>query len=520
MISSLERNGPYSSAMNANNKNEKNVWFETHAVERSSDFLACVRTVVKQAKKRHHQQQQQQHNVTSESVNGYSNDSGNQGWWDLDPASLHLHTVSHKADNSTPSSSSSSSLSDERLLDGLSILHTIDDELHHLETLVRRRGLTNDPTNEITQVVHRLQNDTQELARLLSLLVPNNIASTSQRYKHWQQVREWFTERTNKQGERLKEILKVRSNVLMEQANRRKRFQVSSSNTDPLSSSSSSSASVAKNMTGFGAASSSLSTASSSLAWDNPLFAVPSTPIKQTKPTPTPTESIPGLSHDGDGASNVDLDYNQNNEKNQATAIPKTGNGEEYIKIDQKPVAAPSVHNGGYALPYSRPEYGGVPSSNPYGNGLSGYGGYGGGMFQDSSTSVGMRQRRQASASTSTNLVDKDSTSASSDIYFQQQIQQRQQERQTYQRLAEARQAERSLAELGTMFGKMSTLISQQSEVVDKIEDDVEAAIVDVTAGQHQISILYSIKRGNRPLIIKTFALLIFLILFMRFYRR
>ena len=63
-------------------------------------------------------------------------------------------------------------------------------------------------------------------------------------------------------------------------------------------------------------------------------------------------------------------------------------------------------------------------------------------------------------------------------------------------------------------------MISQQSETIDKVEDDVEAAFMDVSAGQEEITVLYSIKKGNRALIIKTFAMLIFLIIFMRFYAR
>jgi syntaxin 5 len=99
-------------------------------------------------------------------------------------------------------------------------------------------------------------------------------------------------------------------------------------------------------------------------------------------------------------------------------------------------------------------------------------------------------------------------------------MQQQQQNRATQDRLQEARQAEKSLVELGTLFGKMSSLISQQSEVIDKIEDDVEAAVLDVAAGHAEITTLYSIKRGNRALILKVFGLLIFFIVFMRLYSR
>ncbi|KAL3938476.1 MAG: hypothetical protein SGARI_001734 [Bacillariaceae sp.] len=66
----------------------------------------------------------------------------------------------------------------------------------------------------------------------------------------------------------------------------------------------------------------------------------------------------------------------------------------------------------------------------------------------------------------------------------------------------------------------MSTLITQQGEQLEKIEDDVECALVDVTAGQEELTKLYSIKKGNRPLIIKTFLILNFLIVFMKAYAR
>jgi syntaxin 5 len=84
--------------------------------------------------------------------------------------------------------------------------------------------------------------------------------------------------------------------------------------------------------------------------------------------------------------------------------------------------------------------------------------------------------------------------------------------------LDQAKQAESTLAELGTLFGKMTHLISAQGEQLEKLEDDVEAAMGDVTAGQEEIQTLYSIKKGNRALIIKVFAILIFFILFMRLY--
>jgi syntaxin 5 len=122
-----------------------------------------------------------------------------------------------------------------------------------------------------------------------------------------------------------------------------------------------------------------------------------------------------------------------------------------------------------------------------------------------------MRQRK---ATTTTTTPNNNNT----DYDMQVQLQEQQQRRDTRNRLQHARQAESTLAELGTLFGKMSSLISQQGEVLEKVEDDVEAALLDVSAGESEIQTLYTIKKGNRGLILKVFGILIFLIIFMRFY--
>jgi t-SNARE complex subunit (syntaxin) len=64
----------------------------------------------------------------------------------------------------------------------------------------------------------------------------------------------------------------------------------------------------------------------------------------------------------------------------------------------------------------------------------------------------------------------------------------------------------------------MSHLIQSQGETLMKIEDDVEAAMDHVEAGREEIIKLYEWTKGNRGLIIKVFSLLIFFIVFMRFY--
>jgi t-SNARE complex subunit (syntaxin) len=70
------------------------------------------------------------------------------------------------------------------------------------------------------------------------------------------------------------------------------------------------------------------------------------------------------------------------------------------------------------------------------------------------------------------------------------------------------------------LYGKMSSVIAEQNETVTLIEDDVEAAHTDVIRGSEQIGILYEIKKGNRPLILKTYGLLIALIVIMKLYAK
>lgn len=67
-------------------------------------------------------------------------------------------------------------------------------------------------------------------------------------------------------------------------------------------------------------------------------------------------------------------------------------------------------------------------------------------------------------------------------------------------------------------FTKMSSLISQQGEVLERIEDDVEAAAGDIDAGHDELVKVYGMTKGNRGLILKVFGILIFLILFMKLY--
>jgi syntaxin 5 len=94
----------------------------------------------------------------------------------------------------------------------------------------------------------------------------------------------------------------------------------------------------------------------------------------------------------------------------------------------------------------------------------------------------------------------------------QEQEQQQQQRKGNSRRMDEAIQVEKTLHELAGMFGKLSALIVNQGETLEKIEDDTVMAGLEVDKGAAEIQKVHRIKRGNRGLIIKVFALLIFLL--------
>jgi hypothetical protein len=451
----------------------------THAVSRSAELLSCAKTAVKIARK--------------------SLASGNPtASWSEHYSVSHLRLYPVEEQQSGPQH--------ESLEDGLSLLRTMEGELKQLEALVRRRGHTNDPTEEITLSVRRLEADTSELLQLINVMIPPT--ARGQRQKHWQMLQKWFQTLATHQGNRLKEILKTRGKVVADQAQRRKQFQPKTATNKAFD------------------------------QWDsNPLFNLPATRVSRQPPAQG-TASAPatgtngGLTHSGPQAG-------------QVAQSNGTANSDAAISVANPNSVQPRGTTNGYSYYHrtsSAPGSGfqSMGYGGSAGNAAAYAGGYGGG------TGTGMRQRRVQG---DTNGSQANSNTASVDP--QQTLQLRHQARQTQHRVNEARQAERSLAELGTLFGKMSvraplaeyskfgystseivshflhylsmayqSLITQQSEVIDKVEDDVEAALVDVAAGQQEITTLYSIKKGNRALIIKTFALLIFFIVFMRFYAK
>lgn len=66
--------------------------------------------------------------------------------------------------------------------------------------------------------------------------------------------------------------------------------------------------------------------------------------------------------------------------------------------------------------------------------------------------------------------------------------------------------------QMGQLFTQMATLVSEQSELITRIEDDVEAGLQETLEAQGHLQTVHDITKGNRGLIIKIFLLLLFFI--------
>lgn len=76
------------------------------------------------------------------------------------------------------------------------------------------------------------------------------------------------------------------------------------------------------------------------------------------------------------------------------------------------------------------------------------------------------------------------------------------------------RQVESTIVELGQIFNQLATMVSEQGELVDRIDANVEDTVGNMSAGQNQLALYYNSISGNRALILKVFGVLLtFLVL-------
>eukprot|EP00667_Euglena_gracilis_P011731 EG_transcript_12005 len=76
------------------------------------------------------------------------------------------------------------------------------------------------------------------------------------------------------------------------------------------------------------------------------------------------------------------------------------------------------------------------------------------------------------------------------------------------------RQIEATISELSGMFQEFARIVAEQDELIMRIDDDVETALVNVERGQNELIRYLNRISGNRNLILKIFGVLFFFILF------
>lgn len=86
-------------------------------------------------------------------------------------------------------------------------------------------------------------------------------------------------------------------------------------------------------------------------------------------------------------------------------------------------------------------------------------------------------------------------------------------------RAQDARSVEGTIAELGGMFTRMAALVAEQGDVIARIDADTEDAAVNVEAGAAELAKFYASVKANRGLILKLFAVLVFVILLFAIFR-
>jgi syntaxin 5 len=86
----------------------------------------------------------------------------------------------------------------------------------------------------------------------------------------------------------------------------------------------------------------------------------------------------------------------------------------------------------------------------------------------------------------------------------------------TYQeaRADAVRQVESTILELGQIFNQLATMVSEQGEMVERIDSNIEETVANMDAGHNQLLVYYNSISGNRGLILKVFGVLLaFLVL-------
>jgi syntaxin 5 len=87
-------------------------------------------------------------------------------------------------------------------------------------------------------------------------------------------------------------------------------------------------------------------------------------------------------------------------------------------------------------------------------------------------------------------------------------------------RASEMQQVEGTIIELGHMFTRMAQLVSEQGEVADRIDADMDLVTDNVTAGALELQKFLAATRKHRAFIVKMLLLLALVILLFAAFNR
>ena len=544
-----------------------------HAVDRSPELLACARSALQMGQDRVRRRRQQQ-----EAENGHAHaavsESGD-GPLDLpeellsvSPATLRLYSSAPSATDDIYAATNPNLPDDDDApltTDALRLLSALDASTSTLSSLVRRRGHTNDPTARINDTVHQFEEMAQELGRLVEQIksegtVPiecpraNRRRMSQQRARHYEHVARDLSAMADGRVGRFKKMLEVRERVIREQ-NERRRLLHPKQGAEPTATRAAAAASSSSSAPNSGSIAATIAARSTLMAGarggasqlSSPLFTVQGgagagaaghvqhagagigagAAVRPPPPPPRPVAAAAAAgAYSTTSASAANrLPAAPAAALHPSSAPPSTtsagtgaygtssSNGTTYGGYGGSGYGRGNGSGAGYEGMGMRQRRPNAPGMSAAGNGYAGYGGYGGQAYQQYAQQ--QQQPYDPAHGDDSKKTDGDYDDAAA---VQNSIQTRRARRETAARLEQARGAERTLANLGTMFGKMADLVVAQGETIEKVEDDVEAAHVDVYAGHEEIQKLYGITKGNRGLILKVFSILIFFIIFMRFY--
>lgn len=466
------------------------------AVSRSNELLACAKTALRLVQDQNQSCQKPAHNRSS----------------NLLVTELHLYNSavpSYSPDNfgdkcQVDENYHMLSPLERAIHDASQLLHVLDSLVAELQSLVRRRGHTNDPTEEIATCMKRFQTLMSEYVSEVELIPstinsPANKGRNRQVSRHYEMVAQDLLSQGKQRAHCFQKSLEKRGEVLKEQAQRRKilrdgpsengsgattfAFETIVDNEGGRTEATRLNINQSLTSKPYGNLASFYSASSTSMQSDAPLFTQTSgtaVSLSRKKPAATAFGSV-------------------------ASSAMASSLTESKASTSQPEPPRPFLNSSG--MRHRRKRTDGLADSAAPKFAVAST--YASSTYSSAYRSAGNAHPHNYTAQPNPNAGNSQT---------QVQLQYRRQARETKVRLENARQAERAIHELGTMFSKMASLIHSQAQHIEKIEDDVELAQHDVSIGHEEITKLFDITKGNRLLIIKVFAILILMILFLRLY--